>query len=79
MSEGLWKSIDWMDSILNHKFPTENLSNFTFRYLDPRFINPTEWPFRASPAKEGLESIREQMRRENIKKPGLFNLENILD
>ena len=79
LDEGLWKPIDWMNSILNHKLASENLSDFTFRYLDPRFINPTEWPFRASPVKESLESIRAQMRRNDINKPGLFNLENILD
>jgi len=78
LQEGLWKNIKWIDEILEKQKADEPLEQFTYRFLDPRFKNPSDGFFKSKLMQNAVEKIREQY-GPGKKLPPLGNLQAIID
>ncbi len=74
----LWKEIGWVNQILAQREKTESLDRFTFRFLDPRFMDPIPEGFFALPiVRSEIASLRQEL-RESTDSPDLGLLGDLL-
>jgi hypothetical protein len=77
LKEGLWNDRPWLDQIIVNLKPSEDLAYFTYQYLDPRSVDPTDGIFSNSLISSGLTELRQQL-RSSISPPPLDDLAPVL-
>jgi hypothetical protein len=75
LTEGLWKSIDWVEAVLASQKPGQSIEAHTFHYLDQRSPDPLEGIFAKPLIQSGLKEARGELRRAT---PPLHNLRKIV-
>lgn len=69
LKDQLWEPIAWLDQILNLKKSSEDIKDFTYRYLDSRFTEPNDPNdpadniFNLPLIKNEIENIRNEYKR----------------